>query len=276
MPPFTSGKLKIQAAMNLGLLGPPESQPIEFEWKWQWGISPVFPWALLALLLFIRPNRNLKAWAILLSLTASLALVWATSWFIHSGSDVGAEGVVPYGTFSVAFTTLCLTATWLPKRHRDRANLAVFAVVFLASAFSALWIRGLPVFGRDSGEVWIYTVLQSAGFVVALALARHVCRKRFTPRRFLLWLAVFFLGMGWIAGVAYLFIYLYCFPNLSYLTYLPLPWRLFYISAKMFPDSFLVYIAILPLLALVHWSSFFRERFAFPGPGPPPEPALFP
>lgn len=70
-------ELSLVATRDLGGLGPAETEPVTIEWRWYYHLFGRTVWILVALLLVVvKENRRLEAWAILIPALVLNMLVW--------------------------------------------------------------------------------------------------------------------------------------------------------------------------------------------------------
>jgi hypothetical protein len=146
---------------------------------------------LIVLLLVVpKANRDRQAWLILIPL-ALVVLLWRTSTMLFAMSEGSAQTLgclVISG--AIAWTVVWLLGHRLGSRHRV-ANFFLILGTMLAVGILSLYCSG----EEDDSVMPFVAYAMYYGFAVyclvaAMMLAGRYCRKRFTPRRFGLWLLV--------------------------------------------------------------------------------------
>jgi hypothetical protein len=183
------GELRIVPTQELGQLGLLQGAPTLFRWHWCYHTATAPLWALILLLLVIpKANRNRQAWLILIPLVAVLALwhTFAVSLGMSAQSAQFLGILIVSGT--MAWTAVWLLGHWLGSRYGIVTFFLIHAVMFAVGALS------LYCSGEENSDVmpyFVYAVYYSFavfGLVTAMMLAGRLCRKRFSPIRFGLWL----------------------------------------------------------------------------------------
>lgn len=245
-------ELRIVGSCAMGELGPSESQPVFFHWRWYYHV-PTWPlWTLILLLLVVpKPNRNRQAWLILLPLGLVL-LVWRMPFTL-----LGAPASITetFGFFVVtgtmAWSAVWLLGQWLSTRYRIFTFLLLAAVMLAFGLFSyACQFEDTRQWARLS----FYYVLWVLIPLLAMMLSGYHCRRIYSSRRFLLrllvWIGVFPLGL--LLVFAAIALAMGGGPPLAVLVPISMMWLLL---------AGILYLVNLPFLILAFNSPFYRERF---------------
>lgn len=265
--PYSVGdsELRIVPSQDLGKLGPKEGTPVMFYWRW-WYHVPTLPlWAIMLLLLVgLKANRHRQAWLILIPLGLVL-VVWRMPAILLSVSDGTTESLgffVVTGT--MAWTMVWLLGHWLGGRHRNVTLLLAFATMLAVGLLS--FLSYYSHFGELEGLA-SSSITYGLCVLILLAAMTHtgyLCRKRFSPRRFLGWLIVsdILVAMGVLLSFA-------VFGVLVMMLNRPGPH--FQVEQLVIPvivagvgSVFLggiLYLLNLPFLVLAFRCPFYRERF---------------
>ena len=204
-----SGPLSIVAFSDVGDLGPGKSQPVIVEWHWYYHLPNFAGWALIVgLLILVKENRNRLAWTILIPFLLLSEILWP--WMVHLLS-LSSPGMEHYGTslqwFFVAWTALWLASPWLVK-VRPLGNLVVAVMFVLFAALIGVAAQfGVYQHLYPNSELLDYAIGVFA-LLSAFALAGRCCRKRYSPGRFLAWMAVWLVvvvAIGIVCEVVYFF-----------------------------------------------------------------------
>lgn len=169
------GNLSIVASQDIGKLGAHAGSPIEFHWSIMWNLIRLLPWVLLAAALATRRNRAERGWSVLIPLLGIHGFVlWpSTFWF---GRSAGIQAQVDSaGVGIIALTVILALSYAFEHRSRKAAFGFAMAMTFLFGLFSA-WVA------FDGLLVYIGVTLP---IVVAMVVSGFLCRKRYTPSRFI-------------------------------------------------------------------------------------------
>jgi hypothetical protein len=195
------GPLSLVATLDLGGLGPHKSEPVPVEWQWYYHLPSFAGWALIGLLLvLVKENRTLQAWTILIPFLLLSEILW--NWierllllFMPAGAMDHTGHSLQW--FLVAWTALWLISPWLARVPRLLSFVlaaAVVALIGIGAQFAVDRRVHLSLTLTDYG-VLAYSLL------LAIALGRMSCRKRYSPRRFLAWLVPWMI-VGASVGIA--------------------------------------------------------------------------
>jgi MFS family permease len=174
---------------DLGRLGPRESEPIMVEWTPLYHFAFVAWCAVPVIALLLRSNRDRRA----LAIAAPVFGVWILWLFLKQ--ILPASAIRTFFLEDVVTSLAALLAVlWLSLGVlADRNRVLVFVAVLL---FSILYAAAGPLSTSCSVEMqetafaMIVSGVGGGVLVIGGALAAVMCRRRYTDRRYLLWLAV--------------------------------------------------------------------------------------
>jgi hypothetical protein len=258
VPPGVWGELKIVPAIewsgDIGELGINEGTAAAYNWKWYHSMPSMALSVVLALaIVLVRDNRDPRVLLILIPIIV-VNLLW--SWFqriLGGPSDVIAIFAILVKAFVVGVAVLWLLAYKLGNRNR----LVTFLLALLVMA-------AVGFVGLVSHQAWAspagfkLVVLQVVAIVTMLlvfAVTGWLCRRRYGPWRFMLWLllwmvactlAAFTMFSMFAGGLTDLDRFIQVLPQVLLVGLL--------FGACM-------YVLNLPFMILAFCSSFFRERF---------------
>lgn len=232
--------MSVVASSDLGDLGPSESEPAAVEWQWHYHLPSFAGWALIAvLLIFVRENRNRSAWLILIPFLALGEVIWPwTVRLLSLPSRTGSDYGLALHWLLVAWTAIWLMSPWLARRRPAAAFVlaaAIVAIVGFAGQLGSLLGLDIP-FGFVQrmflGESIMMYLISAFALLVAFVLSGRSCRRRYSPERFLAWLAPW-LFLGILAGCMSVYAWMYlsillqlsivslCLAGILYLLNLP-------------------------------------------------------
>lgn len=252
--------MTITAISDLGGLGDTTGVPVAYNWTGAGLIKPLLPWLGILLLLALKPNRNGRAWWILvpLLLTAGI-LSWVLPLFDRMPSEM--IGVIneTFASLAFAFAALWLLATYLVCKHRFVTFLC-FAPVLAFCSLVALAVQkdwGPIRSGPELGDMVAGFVILGLGVGVGslvLFLSGLITRRRWRPVVLTLLSMAMTLGM-WIMIALPFFIIGTISSGRGFL------WTEFW---EFMPPVLMVaavsYGVLLPFLVLSFANSLFRER----------------
>ena len=247
MPLTVGGNLKIVASANLGGLGARDGAPVEYDWVLP-GFAPLLlPWLVTLGLLALKPNRRAAAWLIWLPLGCVAALT-----ILPPEMPGGANFLLD----AIAALAFGLAAVWLLSNYLRQSHriLTFFCVLFALAFFGGLafvFRQGWSLLGRDTLESGVVLGMGTFASALALSLGGWICRNRFRPAGFYVWLLLAFLVV-WLLVAAPFFI----FAEISDGGRIPL--------SEFFTPVLAVaagnFVLLLPFLILSSASAFYRER----------------
>lgn len=250
---------------DIGTLGPRAGQPVAHRWGIAAQAPRMVPWLALLALLCVGPNRDPRAWAVLVPPLLAKAIFIACE---RMAPAAAAQAVSALGTVVLSLC-LAMGLLWegsfaLVSDSRRRDVLLTLAVLIPGSVLAALCASGLNTHARG------YAIAVSLlGLVLLLSLlgAGFGCRRTYTPGRYVRRLCV-----SCVAGT--------CAVTLASLAVTAAVQGFGFGMLAQLAIVALVYIGLvsailvgilLSYLALPLWNSLYRERFyaAYRLPGMP-------
>jgi hypothetical protein len=167
-------------------LGPKEGTPITYYWNPIYNVLGMLPWlVLVAAFSLFKENRCVKALWILLPV-ALFRLLWAgLAALMNIPSEVGTLFVSLIDCLLIGFVLNWLLAERIGNRNRFVTWL--LALLLFALAYGVMLVN-LGV-GTEALQLSIFIGLTVGILLVSFALAGFMCRKKFGPVRFSLWMA---------------------------------------------------------------------------------------
>jgi hypothetical protein len=248
--------LRIVGIQDIGPMGPKQGEPTFYYWPVYAHASRLFPLLLLMFLLARRPNRNRGAWWILPALALPLL-------FNFGLERTGVTQYIPhvhdsYAILIIAMTLLWLMADKLTDLTRKRALMNAVILFVLAGIIGLFSFSSLSMDG---------TAMAYGAFAIAalatIILPGVMCRKHYSPKRFLLWYIIIALPIGaaFAALVAALVTFL---PPLFTGDSISMGFVRFHLSSTILPaalGSGALSIAVAPFIALALWVPVYRRGF---------------
>jgi hypothetical protein len=266
---MVSGPIRVVASADLGGLGNKDGVPANFNWTPPSIIPVLLPWAAVLLLLVLPVNRCALAWWVLVPLGAVAGLDLLVRPVLSSVPSEALE------FFSQAFTSLAfgVAAMWLAAPYLSRLpRVGVFflalVVLGLASVFAYACRSDWESNGRETFAFLAFLACGALIATLAMSLAALLCRKRYSPFRLSLWMAVF-LAAGWVL-IASPFVVFASVAGGGEQVWVALPFVLLL--------ALLTFVVVMPFFLLAFVESHYRQRLLalwhLPGAAesPPPEP----
>lgn len=248
MPLTAAGKLTIIASSDLGALGSRDGSPIAYDWVLP-GIAPLLlPGLVILGLLTLKPNRCARAWLIWLPLGCVIAFTLAPPPILPSGTDFFLD--------VIAALAVGLAAVWLLSNHlHQQHRLLTFLCLLLAlagfSLLAAVLRQGWSLIDVESFQVGILLAVAVLASSLALSLGGLICRGRYRPLGFYLWLFIV-MAVAWlvITGPFFLLALIAAGGTIT--------WSEFFVP--VLAVAVVNYATLLPFLILSSASPFYRER----------------
>ena len=245
------------ASSDIGGLGAKEGPALAYTWTLPSIMPDVLPWVLLLLLLALKPNRAFSAWLIWLPLGGIIGLAYLLEAADLMNSNLTDPFQQVFGNLVFALAAVWLVSPFLVRKFRLLTglglilSLGIFSAVFYA--IRQLWDNDWSVV---EGAVIISLFVLGFGVSLALVLSSLMCRRRFRPMRFSIWLVIWLLlGISACASPFFLFFALtngFGGPPLEMLL-------------EMFTSVLIAVggnaLITLPFLLLSFSNGFYRERF---------------
>ena len=217
-------------------------------WPWYRNLASLAPWALLGGLLLLRPNRNLRAWAVVLPLIGWWII--CSIGYRYTYADGFADVVYP----SAFGTAHGIAVVWAASHWIGRISYSVLR--FLAAAF-ILYIA-FATWSLTEGSIFrsILTepALSMGAVLIAFTVAGFItCRRRYRPIAFGFWLLVFVTPLT-VATSGFQYIWItYLYGSSSTVVYMALVWSIYGLG---------LWLVVLSFMALVWFNREYRRRFA--------------
>lgn len=253
----TFGQLRIVPSADIGQVGPNEGQALLYPWPRYYSAPAWVFWLVpIAAMVGLKANRNARALLILIPL-AVVNLLYTLFMRLSGTSSSSAS------QFDLLFQSLAMGVTllWLLAPALGRRGLFRIVAAFLL----IMAVAGLAVFSygtRSSEETAIFLAVLaflSSVLILAPAAAAHMCRARYRPVGFMLWLGLWTVIGGLVAilgSMAFVFLVFSSGPGLSELLVVIL---MTMVVGAIF--GVCLYMLYLPYMALGFASPFFRARF---------------
>lgn len=244
-------------------MGPDASPPTVVQWHWYYHLPGFAGWALIAaLLVLVKENRNGSAWLVLIPFLALGEVVWP--WVVQLLSVPSAivnQIELPYQSFLVAWTALWLLGPWLARRRPALALLLSLALVAAVTIVAEVGVTlADPYLYAHLYPIWFMRdVIYIMPLPVAFALSAACCRRSYTPRRFMIWLA-FWLIAAVFSGAVLQTLY----HDLSRLRGLAGPPVLAQLPQMLLGSAYVaavLYLLNLPYMYLAFRCAMYRDRF---------------
>jgi len=252
-----SGPLTIVASHDIGNLGPREGTPVVTHWSVILHVMPFLPWLVLAPFLFLHPNRNRQAWAVLIPVAVILGGLFLLGGVLSTlaPDGIGVLFPVPFGL------VLGLAIIWLfsyRMQNRNRAGTLFFAAMLLAGA------GVLTALAAGTGAfMFVHLIIHGAAtviFMLAFTGAASWCRRRFTTSRFIGALALCLILATAVVSLPFILLAIF-----SVLLSLGEPAVILSAIGGMLVGSLVVGIVLLamlvPFLVLSTVNQLYRQRF---------------
>jgi hypothetical protein len=248
--------VKIVPSANLGDLGPKEVEASVFNWKWYYTLPGYTIWlVLLAAIVLPKQNRHINVLAILVPI-AVLNLLWPILVKVTSmPSSAENQYSVVFQSMLIGIAVLWLMTDYIVRFGGfTRFLLSLVIIIVTASvgilSYSASFSREIPVF-------LVLFVCMAFALLIAITISRWLCRKKFSPVRFMLWLALWTILLGSFATLIFFII-----GNLI-LSSSPsrLIQQLIQVLLIGLIFGLFIYVINLPYMLLGFVNPFFRKRF---------------
>lgn len=184
--------------MPAGDFGTVMSQPVEattYHWKWYYSVPGLALWLVLILAIVLpRANRDRR----ILLMLVPLVLVNLAWLFVERITGMSSSSATQFGTvlqsMTVGTAVLWLVAGYFTGFRGLIRYLLAFGTVVLVAACGILSYSA--ELSNETALFVVFFIFLTAIFLTALAVSRAVCRRRYGPKRFMLWLALWTLVVG--------------------------------------------------------------------------------
>lgn len=239
------------ASCDLGDLGPKDGKPVSYYWNPLYNVLGALPWLLLVLtFILLKENRTPQAFWILMPI-----VLWRLAWMLfaslmHIPSQAGAIFVSLIDCLLIALAINGLLAQRIGNRNRFATWLlgwGVFAVVYGAVVVNL-------GFGSDTVQASIIMGITAAALMIGFALAGLLCRRKWRPVRFSLWLV---LWLWVLSAVSFLSVMLV----VAAINNFSIAGELLQVLIVSLVFTAIMAIGLLPFEILFFKNSFWRKRF---------------
>ncbi len=261
-----SGELAIIGSQALGELGPHEGPATLLPWHWYYQLPTMAFWAfaIVPLVLF-KENRRGRAWAIFIPLLVVVLVCGLFSNLCSALSPASTAGGLPgfVVTMATAWSIVWLVAQRLVTRSWIFTCLLVLLVMSAVGLLSSACNFEISDWASAIGP-GVYFLLIACSFVLPMALSGRLCRKTYSPGRFMAWLLLWTvlapsLGMTiLIGGISLCMAATVGQAGMLHLLII-LPW----VALMSCAWGFLLYLLNLPFMFLAFYNSFYRRRFCY-------------
>jgi len=245
----------ISSPYDIGSLGIKEGTATIYPWKWYYSAPALGLWIVLALaILLVRANRDPRVLLIFIPIFL-IRLLWSQFQpVLGAPSDVLEVFRVLIDALAIGMAMLWLLAYKLGNRNRFISFLLAL-IVLVASTVIAI----VSYQAWSSREVITIFVIQGLGIITILlvfVLAGWRCRKRYSPWRFMLWLALWMIVIS-LVGMVTFFLIDEGPSNSAEELIRQIP----QVLLVGFIFAFCIYVMNLPFMILAFASTFYRKRF---------------
>ncbi|MCX5636955.1 MAG: hypothetical protein NTX52_04580 [Planctomycetota bacterium] len=243
--------MKVVVFSDIGELGAKEGTAVSYYWNPLYNFIGLLPWLLLAAaFLLFKENRCGQALWILLPVVL-FRLLWAAfAALMKIPSEASLVFISLIDCLSVGFVLNWLLAERIGNRNRFVTWL--LALVLFALVYGVMVVNfGM---GTEAIQVSIFVGLTVGILLVSFALAGFMCRKKFGPVRFSIWMAFWVLLMtnGFFMVVAFIQI------SMSNISFMEMFLQVLMVG---FIYAGILIAALLPFEILLFVNRFWRRRF---------------
>jgi hypothetical protein len=250
------GELRIVASQDLGQLGPPNGPPVVFRWRWYYHV-PLLPlWAIMLLLLIVpKTNRHFQAWLILIPLGVVLLVPRMLTTLFAAPDQVAELLTYSVASFAMAWSVVWLVGHWLAFGSRKITLLLIMVATSAIGVFAAFCRSGNIA---NSLSYSISYGVVAVALSLGMMLAGYSCRKKWSPRRYRVWLLLWTVASMMVATACFAAIMLLIVLREQFAHAAPALLFLIPISAIY---GVVLYLVNLPFQELAFRCPFYRERF---------------
>ena len=251
------GELKIVPSGDLGEIGQHEGQATTFDWKWYYSAVGLLIWLVLTVATLVpKANHNRHVLWILVPLVI-LNLAWLVfKKLMGIPSSTASQFDAMFQSMVVGTASLWLMAGYLNKLSSVVRFLVSFAIVLIVVGLGMLSYHDIPATALSLFAILL--VLLIGVLLVSMIASGLLCRRRYKPFRFMLWLALWIL----VGGVA-VFCFTYVIFILAIVPGSSRPHLSQLILSILMPGvifAAFLYAINLPFMVLGFVHPFFRER----------------
>lgn len=174
---------------NVESLGTQENEEVNYDWKYYYYVIGYLPWLSIILAIgILKDNHKSETWYILIPL-----LILNFFWMLFkqlSGTNSSNEV-----EFDVIFysTLIGLSFLWLISHKLSKLSGSmrfVLSLIFMILILSAGIFSSLSPFSKTAGQVSLFAVFIIIALLAGLACAGKLCKRKYNPIAFTLWLVI--------------------------------------------------------------------------------------
>lgn len=242
-------------------IGPGGPQAVEatlYDWKWYYSAPGCVIWLALILALALpKSNRNLGAFLILLPLVI-VSLAWLT---LRKITGMTSSSAVQFDTLvqsmAVGIAVLWLTAGYFARFRGFIRFLLSFGTIVIVTGLGVLSYS--TEFSHETLLFLALFVFLALAVLAATVLARAACKGKYSPVRFMLWLALWTVLGSMVVVFALTFIANFIMTSGSSWSDIPRALLTSVIAGTALGLG--LYVLNLPFMILGFVNPFCRERF---------------
>jgi hypothetical protein len=248
------GQLRIVPSGQIGGTGEQEVKASTYEWKWYYNLPGLLLWLALALAMVTpKSNRNPHVLLVFVPLLFMNLLYVAFKKISGMPSSSALQFDAVFQSLAIGMAVLWLLAPRLASLHgfaRFLLSLCIMAGTAFLGVLSVGWDA------RETALLFLFPALVGGVLLAGAAAAGRLCRWRYLPGRFMLWL-----GLCVVAGTTAVT----CVFFLAVLTVtrsgLPdlgtMVWQIGLVGSMM---GLCLYVLSVPFMILGFVHPFFRDR----------------
>lgn len=249
------GQLKIVPSADLGQMGQQQGEAASFNWKWHYSAAGWVIWlALILAIVTPKANHDIQVLLILVPLVIVNLLWWLFLKFADMNSTDALEFGLIFNSMAVGVTVLWLIANYFVRFGGAIRFLLSFGAMVIVAGLGTLSYS--TEFTNETAMFLALFIFMALTMLVAITLSRRLCRGKYRPVCFMLWLALWMLLGSLAATLGFLIVGSIIFssgPAFSEAIFM-------LIVAGLIFGLFL-YVLNLPFMILGFAHPFFRERF---------------
>ncbi len=208
----------------------------------------------------VRANRNPRAWLIFIPLLAVNLLWTLLKKVIPFPSSAMAMFDQLFVSLTMGISIVLLFGHKIGNRNRFITFLLAMVLMAGVGVAGVISYSGLAFSPEVLGAAFVFAV-SALIILLAFVFAGCCCRKRYSGLRFMLWLAVWTVGICMVIVLGYFGIAMVIMTIMGS----SLPGTLMSVFLQLFIAGLALggslYVIVLPFMILVMRSCFFRERF---------------
>ena len=243
--------MRIVTSCDIGELGPKEGAAITYYWNPIYNVIGLLPWLLLVLAyVLFKENRCVQALWILLPLVLFKLLWWGFVTMMGIPSEASVMFISMIDCLLIGFVLNWLLAERIGNRNRFVTWLLAL-LLFVLVLGTTMVNFGL---GTESLAVSIFIGLTVGILLLSFVLAGFMCRKKFGPVRFSIWMAV------WVFIMTNVF---FTVVALIQVVLSPVSFLMMFLQILMVALIYagVLIVGLLPFEILWFKNTFWRKRF---------------